>query len=148
MKNGVSKYINHVIKHANSSVIRQKGESQNGYFKRTKHAKFFEKPLFFTPWYAHVREKCSFFGKFDVFCFLEAPVLRFALLSCYRRILSFIGHILTKLFGKTDDWRQIYIQTRLFDFLHINRCVSKIACCNKDISSEICYCSHLLKTDV
>ena len=55
MKNGVSKYINHVIKHANSSVIRQKGESQNGYFKRTKHAKFFEKPLFFTPWYAHVR---------------------------------------------------------------------------------------------
>ena len=49
----------------NSSVIRQKGESQNGCFKKTKHAKF--------------SEKCSFFGKFGVLCFLETPVLRFAL---------------------------------------------------------------------
>ena len=37
-----------------SSVIRQKGESQNGSFKKTKHAKFSEKRTFFTPWYAHV----------------------------------------------------------------------------------------------
>ena len=34
-----------------SSVIRQKGESQNGFFKKTKHAKFSEKG---TPWNAHV----------------------------------------------------------------------------------------------
>ena len=34
-------------------------------------------------------EKCSFFGKFDVLCFLEAPVLRFALLPYYRRIQYF-----------------------------------------------------------
>ena len=33
----------------NSSVIRQKGESQNGCFKKTKHAKFSEKQLFPTP---------------------------------------------------------------------------------------------------
>ena len=26
-------------------------------------------------------------------------------------ILSFIGHTLTKLFGKTDSWREIYKQT-------------------------------------
>ena len=32
-----------------SLVIRQKGESQNGCFKKTKHAKFFEKRIFFTP---------------------------------------------------------------------------------------------------
>ena len=39
----------------NSSVIRQKGESRNGCFKRTKHAKFSEKRTFLTPWYAHQR---------------------------------------------------------------------------------------------
>ena len=43
-----------------SSVIRQKGESKNEYFKKTKHAKFF--------------------GKFGALCFLETPILRFALL--------------------------------------------------------------------
>ena len=32
----------------NSSVIRQKGESQNGYFKKTKHA-FSEKQNFVLP---------------------------------------------------------------------------------------------------
>ena len=35
-----------------SSVIRQKDESQNGCFKRTKHAKFSEKRTFLTLWYA------------------------------------------------------------------------------------------------
>ena len=32
-----------------SSVIRQKGESQNRCFKKTKHAKFSEKRTFLTP---------------------------------------------------------------------------------------------------
>ena len=32
-----------------SSVIWQKGESQNGCFKETKHAKFSEKRTFLTP---------------------------------------------------------------------------------------------------
>ena len=36
----------------NSSVIRQKGESQNGCFKKRKHAKFSEKRRFLTLWYA------------------------------------------------------------------------------------------------
>ena len=36
------------------SVIKQKGESQKGYFKKTKHAKFSEKQVFLTPWDAHV----------------------------------------------------------------------------------------------
>ena len=30
-------------------------------------------------------KKCSFFGKLAVLCFLETPVLRFALLLYYRR---------------------------------------------------------------
>ena len=38
-----------------SSVIKQKGESQNGCFKKTKLAKFSEERTFLTPWYAHVR---------------------------------------------------------------------------------------------
>ena len=43
------------IQKIKSSVIRKKGESHNGCFKKTKHPKFFEKQAFFTPWYAHVR---------------------------------------------------------------------------------------------
>ena len=38
-----------------SSVIRQKGKSQNGCFKKTKHAKFSGKRTFLTPWYAQCR---------------------------------------------------------------------------------------------
>ena len=38
-----------------SSVIKQKGESQNGCLKKTKHANFSEKQKFLTPWYAYVR---------------------------------------------------------------------------------------------
>ena len=37
------------------SLIRQKGESQNGCFRKAKHAKFSEKQIFLTPWYTHVR---------------------------------------------------------------------------------------------
>ena len=64
-----------------TSVIRQKGESQNGCFKKTKHAKFAEKRM--------IRiggKKCSFFGKFGVLSFLETPVSRIALLPYYRQL--------------------------------------------------------------
>ena len=37
--------------------------------------------------YASEGEKCSFSGKFGVLCFLETPVLRFAILLYYRRFL-------------------------------------------------------------
>ena len=44
----------------NASVIRQKGESQNGCFKKTKYAKFSEKQTVLTPWYAHIlKQTCS-----------------------------------------------------------------------------------------
>ena len=36
-----------------SSIIRQKGESQNGCFKKTKLAKFSGKQTFLTPGYAY-----------------------------------------------------------------------------------------------
>ena len=37
-----------------SSVIRQKSESQNCGYEKTKHPKFSEKRTFLTPKYAHV----------------------------------------------------------------------------------------------
>ena len=40
-----------------SLTIRQKGKSQTGWHKKTKHAKFLEKQLFLTSWYAHVQCK-------------------------------------------------------------------------------------------
>ena len=70
---------------------RQKGESQNGCFKKTRHTKFSEKRTFLTRWYTHTYicisgvKKCSLFGKFGMLCFLETPVLSFALLPYYQR---------------------------------------------------------------
>ena len=49
-------------------VIRQKDEPQNGCFKVFSHVCVSE------------GKKCSIFGKFDVLCFLETTVVRFALL--------------------------------------------------------------------
>ena len=65
----------HVNQRSISSVIRQKGESQNGGYKKTKHVKFSEE------------RKFPFFGKFGVLCFLVTPVLRFAFLPYYQRYL-------------------------------------------------------------
>ena len=64
-----------------SPVIKQKGESQNGCFKKTKHVKFSEKRIFFTHMYVSGGKKCSFFRKFDVLCFLEISILRFVLIT-------------------------------------------------------------------
>ena len=51
------------------SVIWQKGESQNGGNKNTKHAKFSEKRTFFTHTYTHV----SFSENLAYFVFLVPP---------------------------------------------------------------------------
>ena len=84
-------YFSAIYLQALSSVIRQKDKSQNRCFKKTKLVKFSEKRTFLTPCVSGGK-KCSFFGKFDVLCFLETPVLRFVLLSYYRR---FTTHKLT-----------------------------------------------------
>ena len=64
-----------------SSVIRQKGESQNECFMKTKHAKFPEERTFLTPWCAYQGGK-----KCCMLCFLETLVMRFTLLPYYRQI--------------------------------------------------------------
>ena len=91
-----------------TSVIRQKGKSQNGCFKKTKHGKFSEKRAFFTPWYAHLRVKNVYFSeKFDVLCFLETPVLRFALLLYYWRLNHFTT--LSQVCGNVTIMRSLII---------------------------------------
>ena len=46
-----------------SSIIRQKGESQNGCFKKTEHVKFFEKRTFLTPMIFSENLACFVFFK-------------------------------------------------------------------------------------
>ena len=74
--------------------MRQKGESQNGCFKKAKHAKISEK--MFVLFVCLFFEKCLFFGNFDILCFLETPVLRFALFPYYRQIMGFPFKIIPK----------------------------------------------------
>ena len=71
-----------------SSVIRQKGESQNGCYKKTKHAKFSETNISYS--LIHTRA-CTYQGVRKVRLsenlrafFLVTPVLRFTLLAYYR----------------------------------------------------------------
>ena len=57
-------------------------EQSAPYFLKNKH---FLPPDTYMCVYVSGGKKCSFFGKFGVLCFLETPVLRFALLPYYRR---------------------------------------------------------------
>ena len=52
-----------------SSVTTQKGESQNGCFKKTKYVRFSEKRTFLIPWYARLR----FLDNLVCFVFLKHP---------------------------------------------------------------------------
>ena len=54
-----------------STATSQKGKSQNGCYKKTKHAKFSEKQTFFTP-YQGVRNVC-FLENLTYFVFLYHP---------------------------------------------------------------------------
>ena len=62
-------------------VVGNKAEerTQNGFSKKTKHAKFSKTSL-----YESGSKKCSFFGKFGVLCCLKTPVLTFSLLLYFR----------------------------------------------------------------
>ena len=66
-------------KSQNSSVIRQKDESQNGCFKKNKTSQIFVCA------YQEVRN-VRVSENLACFVFLETPVLRFALLPYYRQI--------------------------------------------------------------
>ena len=73
------------MERSNSSVIRQKGKSQKGRYKKTKYTKFSQNEHFLPPdkhtcMNVSRGKKSSIFEKFDVLCFLVTPVLRFNLL--------------------------------------------------------------------
>ena len=99
-----------------SSAIRQKDESQNGGNKANKACQIFWK-TFLTPWVSGC--KCSFFGKFDVLCFLVISVLRFALLPYYWQVKKSSKMERTKqlwyLFLHNTQllWQRSYFWTRL-----------------------------------
>ena len=56
-----------------SSVIGQKGESQNGCFKKTKHVKFPEKRTFLTPCLYQGVRNVRFSENLTCFVFLKHP---------------------------------------------------------------------------
>ena len=80
-------------------LCREKGKRANlktGVSRKRNTPKFPENKHFLH-FYTHVSvsggKRCLFFGNFEVLCFLETPVLRFALVCCpyeemYKRILS------------------------------------------------------------
>ena len=67
-----------------SSVVRQKVKSQNGCYKKTKHARARKTRTCAYQGLTNVR----FFGKFGVLCFLVTPVLKFALLPYCRELAN------------------------------------------------------------
>ena len=80
----------HPIKnvHQVSSVIRQKRANlKTGVSRKQSTPKFPKNKHFLPHTYVCVSggKKCLFFGNFGVLCFLETPVLRFALLPYSRR---------------------------------------------------------------
>ena len=68
----MTSFINVVLVIFNSSVIRQKGESQNVCFKKTKHVKFSEKRTFLTCAYQGLKN-VRFSGNLTCFVFLKHP---------------------------------------------------------------------------
>ena len=69
-----------------SSVIRQKGEFQNGGNKKKKLCKFSEKLTFLTPWHAHVRvyiRRCEMSVFQDIWRALFSCYLRFEIRSLF-----------------------------------------------------------------
>ena len=59
-------------------------------------------------------KKCSFFGKFGMLCFLETPVLRFALLQYYRRFSTFALTLFTQCMSESC----IKININLYFYFH------------------------------
>ena len=73
-----------------SSVITQKGKSQNGGFKKESTPNFPKSEHLLPPdthTYVFLSgdKKCSLFGKFGVLCFLETHILWFVFLAYHRQ---------------------------------------------------------------
>ena len=75
-------------------------------------------------------KKCSFLGKFDVFCFLETPVLRFTLLPYYRQnIEKNLGEHAPGNYGLLH-WRQCYLIINLLIQPRLSKTRTQFLCYN------------------
>ena len=86
-----------------STVTRQKGESQNGCFKKTKHSNFSQKRTFLPPWYAHVRSEIL-----TCFVFLKHPLWD----SPFCVIIDDLNLVLN-----SSDWQNLIRSVNVFVFL-------------------------------
>ena len=86
------------------------GESENEYFKKTNTSN-----EHFLPPDKHTLS-AFFFWKFGVLCFLETPVLRFALLPYYRRFLNCTVITITPVFSAFSVFS---IRQKSFELLFI-----------------------------
>ena len=125
------------IRFGSLSVIRQKGESQTGYFKKTKHVKFSEKRTFLSPFVTNAwrGKKCSFLQKFSVLCFLLPYYRRIVIRSLLQNVTNVIikcdRYFITK-------WEKSLLQnaTVLLQFeIGITKCAGNIY----SIDSEQCW---------
>ena len=108
--------------------------------KRRLQARDFSKIEHFLPPDTHTcvcvseGQKCAFFGKFGVLCFLVSSVLRFAFLSYYRRnnfLVIFWGYKIGTLGRNNLNILPILIffsKNLLYDYVHINNFLRKREC--------------------
>ena len=90
--------------------IRQMCESQSGYYKKTRPAKFTEKGTFIAPWYAHVCVSIVFREIWRALFSCVTPVLRFALLPHCRQLAQLI------------TWLKYFFATSLLNRNHLWMC--------------------------
>ena len=109
------------------SLIKQKGKSENGCFKKKMHVKFSEKTNISTPLirtrtcaYRGVRN-VSFFGKFDVFFFLKHLFWDSPFCLITKKYSSKLDLISRTILNESHMQRKHYTQKTLF-----------LSICNKD----------------
>ena len=97
-------------------AIKQKGESQIGYYKKTKHTKFSEKWLFLTPWYADILASelllCSIvMQSIQIFYGVQSCVLFY-----FRSIIIFILNCALWYDKNGTKWKYILLQFYHFTY--------------------------------
>ena len=101
-----------------SSVIRQKGESQNGCFKKNKARQFSGKRTFLNPCAYQGVRNVRFLDNLACSVFVETSVLRFTLLPYYRRfvVLSKVNRKTSLVSCKTLNLRLLLFQSHRIIF--------------------------------
>ena len=90
----------------NTSVIRRKGESQNGCFKKTKPDKFSKKRIYLIPWYTNVRiwgKSIRFLENLSGFVFLKHPFWDSPFLPYYLRTTLMFKRFICVYFVTLED---------------------------------------------